>query len=857
MKIHSIAAGLLLAAAGMISMAAEQFQVTFLPNPNEPRVSKAGRGDTVAELFAGRLAKCFRRPVKVVPFDQANAETVFVIASADTVGGEYAKQLEGKPGDSFIIRYPATVKGKKVCLLMSRDPWGYHYPANWFLRTQIGFDIVGPGEDGLVIPDRSKWKMPEKIDIREIPSFNTRRWTMSKFVDKQFQLMAMGESGRNIAWHALGRVILPSKYGKAHPEYFPLVKGKRYNNPRKQLCDWTPCLGNPDVQRICAEHLLRNTSSYGSDAASLAVNDGGGNMCECELCKALDEPGGVTPSNYSNRFFRFYEKVLNLARRKDPNVKAIILLYHVNTSKVPSRAKIHPGIIGMGTNPVNFDNFAAHGLKQMGLWDHQFDYRYPLIPHYPKKIAANLRHLHKIGLREYFGEIYMIQAANGPKQYVVGRLLWNIDSDVDQVMTEYCTKAFGKEAAPYVKAYYDFWEQIDDRMRARTEKEKKTTDPESKEVPAGSRLHSWAPSPAYHINAYRGLDQGDTDHLAELLKKAAAAKMTDVERRRFQVVANYFEYVRCMADRYLIAERLRNDKSLTIGQIRDLGERAAALDKKFQQIWDNLISKDDLCIYRYVTALRDPKKPPRLNPIFNNFRDVVSSYLYESIEIALKNLEDRECKGMKRREKVQFWEKMRKECPGMTQIALRLNEISGKPAQNMIRNGSFKKFKSPGNPDVRGAYPELEDWYFYEQVGSVRTDEYKSRWGLVQAKAANNHLRIGEGKYPEIRHYVYLPAGVYRFSAHCLAFRNSINFSLYQVPNFDPAALKDIELLRKQRFRTPELIGFSCKPAPGQLTVKQVITIPTDSWYALLISMNNQPKDAWNRLWGVKLEKLP
>jgi len=70
-------------------------------------------------------------------------------------------------------------------------------------------------------------------------------------------------------------------------------------------------------------------------------------------------------------------------------------------------------------------------------------------------------------------------------------------------------------------------------------------------------------------------------------------------------------------------------------------------------------------------------------------------------------------------------------------------------------------------------------------------------------------------------------------------------------------ALKDLELLRKQRFRMPELIGFSCKPALGQLTVKHVITIPADSWYALFISMNNLPKNAWNRVWGVKLEKLP
>ena len=127
----------------------------------------------------------------------------------------------------------------------------------------------------------------------------------------------------------------------------------------------------------------------------------------------------------------------------------------------------------------------------------------------------------------------------------------------------------------------------------------------------------------------------------------------------------------------------------------------------------------------------------------------------------------------------------------------------------------------------------------------------------MPSKASSNHLGIGAGKYPEIRQYVYLPAGVYRFTARCRTTRIPINFNLYQIPEFDPAALKDLDLLRKQRFRTPELVHFSCKPAPGELTVKQVITVPADSWYALLIYMKEQPKNAWCRLWGVKLEKLP
>ena len=145
MKMSKLAAAVLLA-GGMLISAAEQFQAAFLPNPDEPRMYRDSRGQAVLELFAKRLSQCLRRPVRIVPFEQADAETVFVLTSETAAGGEYAKILQGQPKDSFIIRYPVTFKGKKnVCLLMSRDPWGYPYPGNWFLRTQIGFDIVGLG----------------------------------------------------------------------------------------------------------------------------------------------------------------------------------------------------------------------------------------------------------------------------------------------------------------------------------------------------------------------------------------------------------------------------------------------------------------------------------------------------------------------------------------------------------------------------------------------------------------------------------------------------------------------------------------------------------------------------------------
>ena len=126
---------------------------------------------------------------------------------------------------------------------------------------------------------------------------------------------------------------------------------------------------------------------------------------------------------------------------------------------------------------------------------------------------------------------------------------------------------------------------------------------------------------------------------------------------------------------------------------------------------------------------------------------------------------------------------------------------------------------------------------------------------LIAARAEEITFAFLE-KIPEIRTYVKLTAGTYRFAASCRT-GMPMNFAFYQIPEFDPDSLNDVAKLRKQRFRTPEIFGFTCHAAPGVLPIRQTFTIPADGWYALLIAIPNQPPRAWSRLWGVKLEKLP
>ena len=820
------------AAFSALHGAVPEFQVTFLPGPNEPNRREVLKPETFGKLFALRLSQSLKRPVEFVPFEKANAKTIFLMTREKAMGGEYEKILAGKPKDSFIIRYPVTVKGKKnVCLLMCRDAYAYCYPANWFLREFVGFDIVGLTEYGYVYPENGeKWQMPKKISVTESPSFHTRRWTMNSNINKEIQRMYMGESGRNIAWHALGRIIDPQKYGKKHPEYFPLIKGKRFNNPRKQRVDWQPCMGNPEVQKILVDHILQKYGTGDSDGVALSVNDGSGRNCECELCNAPGVPKPAGKDNFSDRYFYFYGKILDQARKVNPEAKIVILLYSDCTLNVPT-IKIHPGIIGMGTNRADFAGFAKQGLQRSGLWDHHLDRSYPLVRHFPRSLAAKLRRLHKMGLSEYFGEVYTIHAANGPKQYILGKLLWNVNTDVDKAMMEYCTKAFGKAAAPHAKAYYDIWETVHERgLAAAKNKAKENKGPFT-----------------YSADRFKNLRPGDTDKMAEALKKAAAAPKSEVQKKRLQDVINHFEYTRCLADRYLISMRLRSEK-LSLDEINLLSLKCAVLDTKFDSMWKNLVSKDTVGVYRY-----HHKKRKDVDTIYHNYRDVITGFVFESTCIALENHAKVFCKGMTRKKRIEYWTAAKAKYPDLLEVSTILTKTSGKPAKNCILNGNFKKFKA-GDPDVPGAHPQLDNWYFHEQINKNLSEEYKSLWRLVNApKGPYNHLAIGQGKCPELRQYMKLEKGLYRFSFSCRP-NNLLSFSFNEIA--DSKGVSDVSGLLSKALVTPELVSFNCHKARGVVSFSRIIVVPADNWYALRITSPNTTPGTWSRLWAVKLEKL-
>ena len=209
---------------------------------------------------------------------------------------------------------------------------------------------------------------------------------------------------------------------------------------------------------------------------------------------------------------------------------------------------------------------------------------------------------------------------------------------------------------------------------------------------------------------------------------------------------------------------------------------------------------------------------------------------------------------MKRLARLKYWKEAYKKYPSLMPIAILIGENSGKKLPNYIKNGDFKK-GTPGNPKVKGAHPQLENWYFYEQIGDVQSDAYKSIWKLVRAKSAFNHLGFGEGQYPEIRQYMYLPAGVYRLSFRRLGV-NIMDFRLYEIPGLNREAFSDVKKLRSYKVKSPAVFSYNHLPAPGNHHVKQMLVVEKSAWYALFIATTNRVPNSWDRIWDVRLEKL-
>lgn len=278
--------------------------------------------------------------------------------------------------------------------------------------------------------------------------------------------------------HSLYQLVPPSLY-TTHPEYFSEVQGKRVA-PEVEHGGTQLCLSNPALINIAVEHLQsaiqkpqKNIPIWADSLAyywSVSQMDGNG-YCTCPSCRALDN----ADASHSGSILHFVNQVAS----HFPDKKIATLAY-IYSRKAPLHTRPASNVAiqlcaietardginyPIGTSPVHKsfrDDMTAWGkiCKDIVIWDYVIQFQ-NLVSPFPNLnvMQNNIRFYVKNnatgifcqGNREKGGEFAELRG------YLLSKLLWNPDCDVEALKQDFLKGYYGK-AAPYISKYISLME---------------------------------------------------------------------------------------------------------------------------------------------------------------------------------------------------------------------------------------------------------------------------------------------------------------------------------------------------------------------------------------------------------------
>jgi hypothetical protein len=287
--------------------------------------------------------------------------------------------------------------------------------------------------------------------------------------------------------HTFDALLSTKEYGESHPEYFSFFDGKRHTGnsatgrPETQLC-----LSNPDVLEIVCKSLkAKIEANPGAIYWSVSQNDGY-SWCQCPMCKEIDEKyASFTPGSKTyGKPGRGYSPIgagsiitfVNKVAERFPD-KIISTLAYVYSRVPPKDITLRKNVNIMLCNyesPRNIpttegDKSFCEDLEGWSrltnniiLWDYVVQYR-NLISPFPNLhiLQPDLKYLHDKGVTMIFdegnpetgGEFHELKA------YLLAKLLWDVDADVNKVMDDFLTGYYGN-AGKIIREYIDLLQKM-------------------------------------------------------------------------------------------------------------------------------------------------------------------------------------------------------------------------------------------------------------------------------------------------------------------------------------------------------------------------------------------------------------
>jgi len=317
------------------------------------------------------------------------------------------------------------------------------------------------------------------MNIRETPAFEYREPYFAEAWDKDWAARnrVIGHSphldastGGKIAYadfcHSFDRLIPPDLY-KTHPEYFPLIDGKRKSGYVQR------CLTNPDVLKLAIAGVKQAFKDHPECIITTVSQNDCNEWCTCENCMRLANQYG----GQSGLYVWFVNQVAQGIEKDYPDHLVDTLAYMFTEqppANIKPRANVRIRLCPIKCCQVHpyetdsYENNAAFVKRLKGwsaitdtlyIWHYNTNFAHYLAP-FPDfgQFPSSIRLYKNNGVKGVFFEGAYAGIGGGSdaelRSYVMARLLWSPNQDENALINDYLNGVFGP-AAPQMRAYFD------------------------------------------------------------------------------------------------------------------------------------------------------------------------------------------------------------------------------------------------------------------------------------------------------------------------------------------------------------------------------------------------------------------
>ncbi len=447
-----------LSRTGRNLLLAALFISTFMVAKAEPEVNLVVKGRTsyrlilpanpspeerrAAEFLNRHLQEIAGCPIPIILADKPEGKKLIIIR----------KSTEIPKADDFRV----FTRGQRLYILGGEGK-GCIYGVAEILERYFGVKYYSP--DYAVIPRTRNLKLPDFELHGHSP--NTYRNVNGQFSQdpdyRDFHRLNVIDDmfARGYYVHTFQKLVPWQEYFKEHPEYFAWLNGKRVTD---QLCP-----SHPEVKKLIIRKLEQEMKAQPEKKVwSVSQNDNF-SYCQCERCRKIIEEEGspagpilrlvnAVAAHFPDKIistlaYQFSRRAPRVTRPAD-NVQIMLCTIELNRSR-----------------PIAEDPTSASFIRDLEdwsqltgniyLWDYTVNFAHHLTP-FPNlhTLKPNIQLFVKHGVSQHFQQT---NTGTGHefselKNYLLAKLLWNPEADVDALIKEFTDGYYGP-AAPWIRRY--------------------------------------------------------------------------------------------------------------------------------------------------------------------------------------------------------------------------------------------------------------------------------------------------------------------------------------------------------------------------------------------------------------------